>query len=269
MKVSVVIPTFKRIELLQLCLRRLTPEVQQMNPVLYEVVVTDDCKEESAKNALSDEFPWVRWVKGPARGPAANRNHGVRQATSEWILLTDDDCLPDQNWVQAYKIAFEQHDAWFFEGKTIADRSQFRYDEEAPLNLNGGLGWSCNIAFHKKVFDRAGGFDEAFPYPAMEDVDFHQRVIPYYSCVFVQQAVIVHPWRRIDPFKRMQMQYASRVYYYRKHKSTFGGTYRWKMFKSFLITVFQGAYQLIRFGGRGFKGYLAQCMLRFKLIFVN
>jgi GT2 family glycosyltransferase len=266
-KLSVVIPTYQRTALLRECLRLLNPEVQGWELAHYEVIVTDDCPSASARTQLAQEFPWVKWIQGPGRGPSANRNNGIQHAEATLILLTDDDCLPQTQWLSAYWEAHNQHPQAFLEGKTLADRPQQRWDEEAPINQEGGLGWSCNIAFAKHAFLQVGGFDEGFPYPAMEDVDFHFRMTAQFPAVFVPKALIIHPWRRIEPWKRTRMQYASRLYFYRKHQSRLGKAYRWHMSKSFLVTVLQGGWQLLQFGGKGFSAYLAQCVLRFKLIF--
>jgi GT2 family glycosyltransferase len=266
-KLSVIIPTYRRIDLLRKCLERLSADYQGLDQNVYEVIVTDDCPNQSAQTALQTDFFWVRWLKGPGRGPSANRNHGIRNAQADFMVLTDDDCLPSDHWLKAFWQAHLLQPAVFFEGKTMADRPQIRYDEESPLNLEGGLGWSCNVAFPNKIFVEVGGFDEEFPYPAMEDVDFHLRVSQRFPVQFVEDAVIVHPWRRIDPWPRMRMQYASRIYFYRKHQQQLGVYYRWNMLKSWVVTCTLGGIQLLRYGGRGFSAYLAQCVLRFKLIF--
>ena len=48
---------------------------------------------------LAQQYPWVSWGRGPRRGPAANRNAGALRARGEWLAFTDDDCVPDPNWL--------------------------------------------------------------------------------------------------------------------------------------------------------------------------
>ena len=74
MKFSVVIPTCNRPETLARCLRCL-------EGTEAEIVVTDDSNNEATGALLKREFPAVRWIHGPRRGPAANRNCGARAAT--------------------------------------------------------------------------------------------------------------------------------------------------------------------------------------------
>lgn len=269
MTFSVVIPTFKRIDLLTMCLAELSPDMQKLDADDYEVIVTDDSDEDEARLLVEGSFPWARWIKGPGKGPASNRNHGVRAAKGEWIVFTDDDCLPTDGWLAAYKRGILNTDGHYevYEGKTISDRPQRRYDEEAPVNLTGGHLWSCNFAIRRVFFEQMGGFDEGFPFAAMEDVDFQYRVAKLTDCLFLPDALIMHPWRRINVRAWLRKQYHSRVYFYRKHRAEFGVRYRFNMVKSFAMTAIQGAFKLVQFAFRGWKFYLAHCLLRFSLIF--
>jgi len=100
---SIVIPTCNRPELLRLCLDSLLPQVQQSGNAV-EVIVTDDSREGETLEMLEAEFAGtsVRRVLGPRRGPAANRNHGAAEATGEWVLFLDDDCIPSDGFLRAY-----------------------------------------------------------------------------------------------------------------------------------------------------------------------
>lgn len=269
MTFSVVIPTYKRTDLLATCLAKLSPDMQKLDAEDYEVIVTDDSDEEEAKLLVDASFPSVRWIKGPGKGPAANRNHGARAAKGEWVVFTDDDCIPTEGWLAAYKRGISKTAGRYgvYEGKTVSDRPQRRYDEESPVNLTGGHLWSCNFAIRKVLFEEMGGFDEGFPFAAMEDVDFQYRVTMLTDCQFLPGAIIVHPWRRIDARVWLRKQYHSRVYFYRKHREELGLPYRFNMAKSFVVTMIQGAFKLIRFSFRGWKFYLVHCLLRFSLIF--
>lgn len=269
MTFSVVIPTYKRTDLLAMCLAKLSPDMQKLHTEDYEVIVTDDSDEEEARLLVSDSFPWVRWVRGPGKGPAANRNHGARAARGKWIIFTDDDCIPTEGWLAAYKNGvLKGGDCYgLYEGKTISDRPQHRYDEESPVNLTGGHLWSCNFAIKRTLFEQMGGFDEGFPFPAMEDVDFHYRVTKLTDCFFLSDALIVHPWRHINPQVWFRKQYHSRVYFYQKHRAELGLRYRLEMVKSFGVTTILGAFKLIRFSFKGWEFYFFHCLLRFRLIF--
>lgn len=265
--ISIVIPTYNRNDLLRNCLTCLTPDKQGLTLDDYEVVVSDDSIEGAAQELIHADFPWVRWVKGPGRGPASNRNNAVKHTKGKWILFTDDDCLPSKGWVSVFKNAIDKYRNYrVFEGRTEADRPQRRFDEESPINQTGGKLWSCNFCVRKDLFEELSGFDEGFPYAAMEDVDFHWRISQNNHIKFLPEATVIHPWRHVRPFARLKMQYRSRVHFYRKHKNKLGVAYRFHMLKSFLVTVVIGGARLARFSFRGWKEYVAQCAMRFGLI---
>jgi len=194
---SIVIPTCNRVDLLPRCLDAISVSLQGVDAAAFEIVVTDDSQGDETQGLLAERYPSIHRVRGPRRGPAANRNAGVACTRGRWIIFTDDDCVPEADWLREYVKAFErQPDSRVFEGKTVADRQRLRFDEDSPVNTDGGYLWSCNMAIQRDLFDRLGGFCEAFPYPAMEDVDFRLRLN---ACgekfSFVPEAVVCHPFR--------------------------------------------------------------------------
>ncbi|SFZ94020.1 Glycosyltransferase, GT2 family [Flaviramulus basaltis] len=220
MLLSIVIPTYHRNDLLKLCLEALSPISQTLDKRFYEVIVTDDGNNSNAKKMINNEFPWCTWVKGPQVGPASNRNHGAKCAKNEWIIFIDDDCVPDKNLLFNYKKAQEENpNIDVFEGCIKADRPQMRFDEESPVNLNGGNMWSCNFMISKKIFNKVGGFDENFPSPAMEDMDLRETLKDNgKEILFVDEAFVIHPWRESRNISFVKKHHSAYVYYSKKHK---------------------------------------------------
>ncbi|HEY3475062.1 MAG TPA: glycosyltransferase, partial [Anaerolineales bacterium] len=109
-QVSVVVPTYKRPHLLRNCLNALVN--QQYPPEAYEIIIVDDaCSEETralvegfsgqAYVCKSDSCAQIRYaIAAQTQGPAAARNVGWQMARGEIIAFTDDDCLPEANWLQ-------------------------------------------------------------------------------------------------------------------------------------------------------------------------
>jgi GT2 family glycosyltransferase len=192
--ISVIIPTYRRPDLLSLCLDRLAPGVQTLDASEYEVIVTDDGVP-TVEKLIAEKYAWAKWIAGPRRGPAANRNNGARTATSDWLVFTDDDCLPEIGWLEAY--AFNMNGNDVLEGKTSSHGFRTRIDEECPINETGGYLWSCNFAMQRNQFLSLGGFDESFPAAAMEDVELNTRVNKLTLVRrFVPEALVFHPWRQ-------------------------------------------------------------------------
>jgi GT2 family glycosyltransferase len=144
---------------------------------------------------LRERHPWVRWVPGPRRGPGANRNSGARHARGEWLAFTDDDCLPEPQWLEAFVGALRPGTE-LYEGRTTCRAGIRRPLDHSPVNENGGYLWSCNMLVGRACYEKLGGFDEAFPHAHMEDVDFRERALGAgYEFPFVRDAVVDHPPR--------------------------------------------------------------------------
>lgn len=215
---SVLIPTYKRVDDLCLCLDQLQHhfEAQTVPEYGVEVIVSDDAQDKSLRKCLEDRYPWVQYVCGPARGPAANRNNAAKVAKGEWLAFTDDDCLPSKNWLSSF---FKSESSLsVLEGRTVAERPRERLDEESPINETGGYLWSCNFAIRRELFSQMRGFDESFPFAAMEDVEFRERLkISGFQLDFISEALVVHPWRRSKPLSFWLKEHLSFLHLIRLH----------------------------------------------------
>jgi GT2 family glycosyltransferase len=252
---SVIIPTCHRNQDLDHCLRALIQSfhVTGRRDFDYEIIVTDDGTTSTGEAMLQTAFPYVRWIRGPRRGPAANRNHGANNAQGDWLLFLDDDCIPDPGWIGAYFLACSGTNHGVLEGKTICIGERSRADQGCPTNKTGGLLWSCNFAIRRDLFLEVGGFDEMYPAPTMEDLDLAVRLRRAGHCIqFVPDALIAHPWRLRHGLKFERLRAESIVYFVRKHPEArvmFPRT--WGLTKATRVIVKEFPLNLIRFGGRG------------------
>ena len=63
----------------------------------------------------------IRYVAEPVRGLSSARNTGVRHAKGGIIAFTDDDCVPDKDWVSTLRATFDQYPRIAcVTGKTVA-----------------------------------------------------------------------------------------------------------------------------------------------------
>lgn len=193
-KISVIIPTCHRNDLLAKCLDCLAPGVQTLPADQYEVIVSDDGSKSTAEGMLRELFPWAKLVAGPKKGPAANRNNGSTIARGEWLVFTDDDCLPEPRWLQAFAIA-AAHQTKALEGAIHPVGDLSRDMAECPINLQGGCFWSANIAVEHSLFKEIGGFDADYLVAAHEDQDIKIRLSQKTAIAFVPNAVVYHPVR--------------------------------------------------------------------------
>lgn len=216
---SVVIPTYHRNDLLAKCLDCLAPDIQTLPAEQYEVIITDDGSDTTAEKMIEDHYPWAKWIPGKGKGPATNRNNGAKYAQGEWLVFTDDDCLPDPQWLEAYAEAMvDLPDYQVFEGRTYVDRPRKSLGEVSPINETGGYLWSCNFVIQKQLFESVDGFDERFPYAAMEDVDLNYRLKKSgYKPCFVNNASVCHPWRNIGGWEKQKQHQKSTLIYLDLH----------------------------------------------------
>lgn len=264
--ISIIIPTYNRNDLLVKCLECLNPTIQDCGENKYEVIVTDDSKENIAKDLIFEKFNWVNWAAGPKQGPAANRNSGASKATGDWILFIDDDCLPDKDIVKEYSRSIALYKGTLvFEGRTGPDRPQRRFDEECPSNETGGYLWSCNFMINKETFfTDLKGFDENFPYAAMEDVDLCYRLKKLgIDIVFLPQASVIHPWRKqTKTFRATLHRYKSYLCLLDKHPEKSVEINVYSLLRVFYnISVKQGILKLTVYKFRGFSSLMTRSFM--------
>jgi GT2 family glycosyltransferase len=216
---SVVVPTCNRPDMLWRCLDALAPGRQTFPASKFEVIVTDDGSSPVAAQ-VNRRSPWVTWLAGPRRGPAANRNNGARAARGSWLAFTDDDCVPGRDWLANLAGCIErQAGIQAIEGKVVSDPAPDRNSDVVPLNLTGGHFWSCNIAVERSRFMAVEGFDENYPGPAMEDIDLRYALERSGAQIFfAPDAVINHPPRPASTRTWIghMRRFASQVYFERK-----------------------------------------------------
>jgi GT2 family glycosyltransferase len=218
---SVIVPTCHRNDLLTKCLDRLAPDAQTLMADQYEVIVTDDGVQTTAEEVLRARYSWARWVPGARKGPAANRNNGSQYARGQWLVFCDDDCIPDTQWLEAYANAISANPSCLiFEGRVYVDRPRRSLAEAAPIFETGGYLPSGNFVCRKDVFKSLNGFDERFPYAAMEDVELRLRLTKAgYKFSFIREAAVCHPWRSRGGWKELKRHQASTFIYLSIHPS--------------------------------------------------
>ncbi|MFM6610577.1 MAG: glycosyltransferase family 2 protein, partial [Dolichospermum sp.] len=88
----------------------------------------------------------------------------------------------------------------------------------SPINESGGYLWSCNFSIQKQLFESLGGFDERFPYAAMEDVDLRLRLTQSgHKFLFIKPASVCHLWRYKGGWKKLKQHQQSTLIYLSIH----------------------------------------------------
>lgn len=109
MFISIIIPTYNRVEKLQRCLNHITN--QSVDKSNYEVIIVDDCSKDNTPefcNKFIEENNNVIYIRNQQnQGLATTRNIGIRASKGTHLLFLDNDLLTDHHFLQ-YHIDFHK-----------------------------------------------------------------------------------------------------------------------------------------------------------------
>lgn len=106
MKMTVLVPTYRRPKDLERCLRALQQQVRLADEVLLVVRDTDDVTHTFLK-AFESRTLSLRTVAVTAPGVVAAMNVGFEAAIGEIISVTDDDAAPHPDWLKRIEAQFQ------------------------------------------------------------------------------------------------------------------------------------------------------------------
>ena len=145
----------------------------------FEVVLIDDNSKDDTYETISKKikgFENFNVYKLQSENKSGKRNAlelGIIKSVHSYILITDADCEPEENWLKAYSIKFtEGFDflfgiAPFFREKSLVNKiSCFENLRNSMLSIfaaNIGLPYSAaarNFGFKKTSFEKVGGYSK-------------------------------------------------------------------------------------------------------------
>jgi len=194
--VSIVIPTFNRLESLKACLAGI--QNQSYPSDRFEVIVADDGSSDGTAEFLeahcktSEQYRFVRCTHA---GQANARNVAAKIAKGEWLAFIDDDCVPSDKWIEEASTHFDNTDISIIEGQVISEARDLKCFDRTMEVTQGGRFLTCNIFYRKSEFDRVCGFSVGFP-RYREDTDLAWRVLghqdPTNRSIFESKAEVCH-----------------------------------------------------------------------------
>jgi O-antigen biosynthesis protein len=185
--ISVIIPTYKEPEYLDLCLKSAFEGQTNKNEI---IVVVDGFYE--LNKPILDKYPDVRVLDlGENQGLSVATNWGVYNATHEYILVVNDDNVFPKDWDSRLEIFCQQgvvvspnqiepNPSMFHQfiikdlGKTPEDFNleaywEFEQDQYKQAELNGS---TLPFLMNKYDYLAVGGWDVMYPSPHVVDWDF-------------------------------------------------------------------------------------------------
>jgi len=188
-EVSVVVATHDREPRLAQLLDGLRS--QTLPRARFEVVVVDDGSVDGTPALLAAEagcgdldLTVIRRAR--SGGWSAAREDGWRAARAPIVAFTDDDCIPDPEWLEAGLEASATAGEAIVQGATRPNAEE--WDDTPPLRrpfthtidvrAPDPHRQTCNVFYPRSLLERAGGFDvEAFARIQGEDADLAWRLI--------------------------------------------------------------------------------------------
>jgi glycosyltransferase involved in cell wall biosynthesis len=188
MYISVVIPTYNRLPILQKSIIALETQKLTDNKVDdYEIVIVDDGSTDQTLTWLSankTQLPHVKIFAQNHQGAAAARNMGVTNAQGDIIVFIDSDLVVTASFLQAHANALvkgEQalkSDRLFTYGAVI-NTNNFDHPTAEPYKItdfSAAYFATGNVAIARKWLEAAGLFDTRFQLYGWEDLELGVRL---------------------------------------------------------------------------------------------
>lgn len=203
-RVTVVVPTYRRPMLLDRCLAALLR--QDFDCERYEIIVCDDGPDAATRATVEARAverqhcgPVIRYLPIEAtQGPAGARNAGWRAAQGAIIAFTDDDTEPSAQWLKRGCEALADGAAAATGGVKVPLANPARpTDHEADTRgLETAEFVTANCFVRRTVLASLNGFDERFTAAWREDSDLQFRILAQGGRIVpAPEALVVHPVR--------------------------------------------------------------------------
>lgn len=233
MKVSIVIPTYKRFDYLE----RLLKSIEKQTFKDFEVIVVDDCSPNvndyndviEKYNDIFNEFIFIK--KEQNMGAPHSRNIGIKRAKYNLIALVDDDDewlpLKLEKQVEVFKNSDKSIGLVYTWTKVFNEEGELihYYKSEIEGSVIKEILQECfipspSVMVRKQAIIDAGMFDETFP--SCQDWDTWTKIFENgYQCKVIKENLTIyhkHSKGSIGVSKNALYGYKK---YYTKHIKTF------------------------------------------------
>jgi Predicted glycosyltransferases len=182
---SIVIPTYNRLPILQKCLKALEQQQYDHTITNYEVVLVDDGSTDGTLNWLEENqlnFPHVRLFCQSHQGPAAARNLGIEKALGETIIFIDSDLVVTETFLQSHADSlvegYKTSDQVFTYGRVIntCNFENPTSEHYKITDFSAAYFATGNVAIARHWLIEAGLFDPQFQQYGWEDLELGVRL---------------------------------------------------------------------------------------------
>jgi GT2 family glycosyltransferase len=215
-EISVVIPTLGR-ELLRGCLDALAAGT--LRPA--QVIVVDQGRRaavEEMARAMRAAGLDVVYAPSTRTGRSAGLNDGIELVTTEFLAITDDDCIPAKDWLATAASLLRREPGTIMTGRVEAGDEGVQLsvatDRVATLQTRPRLSFDRlsggNMAIAASVARRLGPFEEDACMRTAEDAEYAYRALRAGVPIrYSPDMVVVHlGWREADQRDEQYRSYA-------------------------------------------------------------
>jgi GT2 family glycosyltransferase/glycosyltransferase involved in cell wall biosynthesis len=212
-KISIIIPVYNQLKFTKQCIEAVWATCTHQD---YEIIVIDDCSTDETPEYLESIKLNVRSYRNQKnQGFLLNINFGASQAKGEYIVLLNNDTIPQEGWLEgllepfelyekvaatgalmifpnntileACSIVFSDGSGWNYGRGDNPDASRYNFIRETDYVSGGGMMVS------KKIWEELGGLDTNYCPAYYDDIDFCFRARKAgYKILYTPFSRIIH-----------------------------------------------------------------------------
>lgn len=194
-KISVVIPTYNRPNYIKKILQRLV-----LSNIPNEIIICDGGSKISSKKKIKSlinnyNFHKIKYIDVKVNNHSKKRNEGIKSSIANYIILLDDDCIPEKKFLEKYFNILDKfkYDKYIFCGsvlypKNIIKKKFIKYRQSRHFVINNfdinakkflhprnivtmNMAFKKNLLKNNKIF-----FYEKFNIYGFEDYELGYRI---------------------------------------------------------------------------------------------
>ncbi len=227
--ISIIILTRDRSASLKRTLKSLIANTEKVKN--YEIIVVDNMSKDDTK-VVAKQFG-VKYVYCPLPGVSMCRQKGINEANGDIILMLDDDCVPQKNWMISFynrllndtklalvgghiiNVGFSKDKEYKGRGKIGKNGVSYFVKDPKEADYYG----SANIALRKSAVLCVGGYDPMYRTGGYEEIDLITRLKEHgFKVDYEPYAVVYHHYVKTN-YRHSRLLYSGplpRLYFYFK-----------------------------------------------------
>lgn len=166
-KYSVIIPHYRQLDQLSLCLQSLNRQSIDNNE--FEIIVIENEQFSEKTQLLIKKYPAVKWlVNNEKLNPYTSRNIGIKESLGEVLCFLDASCQADTHWLEEINTLLDSGAVIIAGHFEVTPFNEALNSWVHPLlylnnekNVKNQFGVAAgNLVVHKNLFSELGGFPD-------------------------------------------------------------------------------------------------------------